>query len=84
MDFPKHFTMSIEHNPHKNYYQDIKQYLSDHECYKDVINSEDLKICIQNDELWVIHWYPHNPISFYAVLSYSLEKCLELANNVEK
>ncbi len=83
MQFPKNLSMSIDHNNHKNFYQNIETYFSNYDFFKDCISQEDLKICIEKDELWELQWYPNTPISFYKVISYSLERCLELANEIE-
>ncbi len=80
MKFPKHHTLSIEHNPHKSSYESIRQYLDTYEHLQGAISAEDLIICIERDELWHFQWYPHTPISFNVILSYSLERCIELAN----
>jgi hypothetical protein len=79
MKFPKHLNLSITHNPHKNYYQTVLQYLEDDDISKKSITKEDLCICIETDELWELQWYPSSPISFFKILSYSLQRCLELA-----
>ena len=80
MKLPKHHILSIEHNPHKSSYETVQQYLDNYDHLKALIIEEDLKICIESNELWQIQWYPFTPISFNVVISYSLERCLELIN----
>ena len=82
MKFPKHYTLSIEHNPHKSFYETVKRYIDDYEHLKEAITDEDLAICIERDELWSLQWYPITPISSYIIASYSLERCLELSNEI--
>lgn len=83
MKFPKHITLSIDHNNHKNYYQTINEYFKDNDFFLNCISEEDLKICLEKDELWEIQFYPHTPSSFHKVISYSLERCLDIANSIE-
>ena len=83
MDFPKHLTMNICKNNHKNYYESIEQYFESFDKFKDDISEEDLKICIDKDELWEFQWYPDTPMGFHKVISYSLERCLKLAKEIE-
>jgi hypothetical protein len=84
MKFPKHLTMSIHHNDHKNVYESILQFIERNEWLRECITKEDLIICIEKDELWEIQWYPTTPISFNKVMSFSLERCLELVNEIER
>lgn len=82
IEFPKHHILSINHNEHKSCYQTVGMYLDDNEMYKDCITPDDLKICIERNELWELRWYPITPISFYHICSYSLERCLEIAKGM--
>lgn len=82
MEFPKHMSLHISHNPHKEYYETVKQYLDNYEQFRDCISKEDLEICIKENELWELHWYPNTPIVFHKIHSYSLKRCLELAKNI--
>lgn len=79
MKFPKHVSLSIQHNPHKDSYESVLEYLESNDLFMEDLAEEDLVKCIERDELWSIQWYPITPISFYMVISYSLERCLELA-----
>lgn len=78
IDFPRHFTLNIEHNPHKSNYQTIEEYIENLDL-KDAITAEDLKKCKEMDSLWHFQWYPDTPIGFHVILAYSLERCLELS-----
>lgn len=82
-EFPSHLTLTIEHNNHKNTYSSIQQYLNDNDILKECILFEDLEICIRLDELWELRWYPSTPIGFHHIISYSLERCLELAKEIK-
>ncbi len=79
MKLPKHYTLSIEHNPHKICYETVEKYIDHYEHLQEAISQEDLKICKERDELWQLQWYPDTPIGFHVILSYSLQRCLELS-----
>lgn len=80
MKLPKHYILSIEHNPHKSFYQTVEEYIYNFDRFKSCITEEDFVICVDRDELWYIQWYPNTPISFNLVISYSLERCIEIIN----
>ena len=84
MKLPKNINLIINHNEHKGYYKTLQQHFEDTPYLIEDISKEDYKKCLELDELWVIHWYPITPISFHRVCSYSLEKCIELALEIEK
>ena len=82
--FPAHkCTLYLEHNPNKNVYESVEEYLINNEDY---IGKNNLKVqeCIESNELWVLHWYPETPIGFHVVIGKSLNSCLEQAHNIEK
>lgn len=82
MKLPRHHSCSIEHNPHKAVYYNVLQHIEMCDHYKECVTPEDLAICIEKDEIWHFQWYPRTPISFELVISYSLERCLELAREI--
>jgi hypothetical protein len=84
MKFPKHIQMLIHHNDHHGSYESINDYLSNFEWMIECVSPEDLVKCNELNELWEIQWYPNTPISFHKVISYSFERCLELALNIER
>lgn len=74
---PTHISMSIEHNPHKVYYETIEQYLK----YEpsEWISEKDYQTCIENDELWELYWHPHTPVGSCTLYGYNLESLFEIA-----
>jgi len=77
-DFPKHLTLLIEHNPHKNYYQTSKEWFYDYHCCEQADKDEFSEI----DDFWKMQWYPNTPIGFHVVFGRTLEECLEKARKL--
>lgn len=61
--FPKHVALTIEHNPHRVFYQPLAEYLGpDEEAVRERFVSEDDEIrCFAMDELWELTWHPDTP-----------------------
>lgn len=76
MNLPEHYSCSIYHNEHKNYYQSVDQYLKENEKLIDCSYHE-IKEMIERDEIWEIQLYPLTPISFYKSFASTLEKAIE-------
>ena len=76
----------IEHNDHKNYFDTIKNYFrKEFTCFSEKdISIEEYEKCKELDELWAIRWYPYQTTSFKIVFASTLEKCLELVEEMEK
>lgn len=74
----KFYHFSLEHNPHKEYYVTVNQYIGRFDHMKEDIGSE-LSKCVEMDDLWTLQVYPITPISFYWFGASSLEKLLEIA-----
>lgn len=67
MKFPKHDAgMFITHNEHKNYYENIEEFIINNDI-KEFISEEDKQKCIDNNDIWEIQWYPNTPIGFYKI-----------------
>lgn len=79
MKLPKHMSLTIQHNEHKNCYVTIQHYFTHYPHLEDADLSEKNR-CIEQDSIWEIQWYPNTPIGFYHVFASTLEKALELAN----
>lgn len=80
--FPPHIYMIIEHNNHKNFYENIGKYLKEGPVERlPYLTDEEYKICIATDELWEIQWYPHNPISFHYICGPTFQSCLDKIKN---
>jgi hypothetical protein len=65
--FPRHLTLTLEHNPHKLCSQPLAEYLDDH--HRDVQFETDAERdrALAEDSLWVLQWYPDTPVGFLAV-----------------
>ena len=79
MKLPKHIALTIEHDPHKVYYETVEQYLdqgdlSDSDVW---ISEEDKQFCLENNTLWLVYWYPHTPVGYFNVYGSDLNKILE-------
>lgn len=83
MKLPLHLALTIEHNPHKVFYETVEQHLYEQDLSDDNvwIDPEDKKKCIETDNLWMIHWYPHTPIGYHIMYGSSLEQLLDHINN---
>lgn len=77
MKFPKNIAMTIDRNEHEICYQSVESYCSDNDVE---ISTEELQQAIKTNELWIIRWYPTNPVGFHQVAASTLEKAVELAN----
>lgn len=62
-------SVTIECNPHKDYYQTVKEYLDDF----DQDASEQIDVDEKIDSLFVMQAYPLTPIGFYKVYSNDLD-----------
>jgi hypothetical protein len=85
MNFPKHKCgLHLTHNEHKDYYENINEYLKDDLYDEDYfISTEDKQKCIDTDEIWILQWYPDTPVGFYRVCGSTLEIVLKKALEIE-
>lgn len=80
MNLPKHDGgLSIEHNQHKNYYQPIREYITDNDLAEDFESPGAMEDAIRADSLWVMQWYPDTPVGFICVAAATLEDVLRMA-----
>ncbi len=71
-------SFSIESNPHKQYCMSIQDYINDYNIKVDnFINQEEMELCIQNDFIWEIRWYPDTHVCFCIIFCYNLENGLK-------
>lgn len=82
--FPRHEgSLMLEHNPNKDSYQTVGQYLEhlgdqfQHQ-WKD---EEAEQRAIEINELWTLDWCPDTPVGSCAVAASTLEELLELAKD---
>lgn len=86
INWPKHINLLLEHNPHSTlYYSTVSDYLSgpDSPDPSEWISDEQRKKAIEKDELWVLTWYPSNPVGFYTMMACDLGALLQAANEVD-
>ena len=82
MKFPPHkASMTITHNQHKDYYQDITKYIQEEERenHFNWPNDKERELAIATNEIWEVHWYPKTPIGFHCVVAATFDKALEFA-----
>lgn len=80
---PQHIALTIEFNPHLVYYMNAEEYIKelfDNKIIPDFISDEDKTICIKNNVLISVFWYPTTPIGHCQVVGSSLEKILSYIN----
>lgn len=82
MNLPQHKCgLTLEHNDHRNTYDEVGQYIVDRDLvFKD---DEARNRAIATDEIWVLHWYPDTPVGFYEVAAPTLDELLTFASEVE-
>lgn len=69
-------TVEIHYNPHKYYYDSIKEYIGD-----DIGDVEEdvLKEMIEKDTLIRLQFYPHSSVGFYLIHHYDIDKAIDKA-----
>lgn len=68
----------IEHNSHKTDYKSFSEEVKDLNLdADDFISEEDMHKCIDDDNAWMVHWYPDTPVGFFRVYGSSLEAILD-------
>lgn len=78
LTLPPHLSCTIEHNPHKVYYQSVLEYVENTKVH--FVDAATLSRCIKEDELWTVHWCPTTPVGSYEVGAPTLEEALKAAN----
>lgn len=79
--FPAHKAgLSLEHNQHKNAYENAEQWIADNE-WCDWESEESKQKAIDTNEIWTLQWYPDTPVGFYAVAAPTLDDLLRIANS---
>jgi hypothetical protein len=85
MNLPRHTCgLYLEHNPHKDSYLTVLEYLADRADAFDFPNEGERQKAINTDELWTLHWYPDTPVGFLSVAAATLDELLRYAGEVGK
>lgn len=74
---PHKASLTITHNPHRDYYQTVEEYLCQREASPDAITGYDEMI--RTNELWELQVYPETPVGFYALFGPTLASVIMLA-----
>jgi hypothetical protein len=80
----QHISFTLEHNPHKGYYDSVEDYLDFREFDDEEILPEDKEEAIRTDELWTLQWYPRTPVVFYVMVSSTYEKLMQRVDEFMK
>ena len=76
MIFPKHHSLEISHNYHKQCYEKIEVYLKRH-YLEDTLSFHDYNKCIELDEIWECRLFTHSPIGYIHIVVPTWERLLE-------
>jgi len=69
--------MYLSHNRHRDYYETARTaIISGTYDLENFIDPEDHQLCIKNDEVWELQWYPNTPVGSFIICGSSLEKVL--------
>lgn len=82
-DFPKHVSLSLEHNPHRLYYENVAQYLQQALNPPDFPDEHERLACIDTNELWVLQWWPNNPVGHHKIAASTMLRVLQEAKEQE-
>ncbi len=73
-------SVTIEHNPHKDYYSTVVDYIRGDA--KQEVDEVVLAKMIDLDTIIAITFYPDTPVGFYTVLHYDLNLAVKEALNI--
>lgn len=81
MDYlPRHkYGLYLIHNEHKDVYETVESYY-DSQCF---VSQQEFEKAVEQDSVWVLHWYPDNPVSFFKIAAASLEAVIEAARQIK-
>ncbi len=64
--------LTIEHNPHKTFYDTVKEYTSS-PGFEDLwVSDIECQRAIETDELWCLTWYPDSPVGHCTIFGATL------------
>ena len=82
MQFPKHISLELSHNDHKNVYYTVQDVVDDQPDYfgaSNWVSPEQLNKAIAADDMWTLHWYPETPVGFCVLHAADLDVLLAAA-----
>lgn len=80
---PHEASLTLTHNEHKDMYQPVEEWISEHEDNNtfDWVSVESRRLAIETNSVWVLHWYPTSPVGFCAFAAHDLNLLLERVNS---
>jgi hypothetical protein len=82
---PKHeISLNIEHNPHKTYYEKLADYIRQVSLDEpdDWTYEGEKEKAIENDEIWILTYFPDTPVGHIKVAASNLSNLLKWAAEV--
>lgn len=83
INFPKHHSLFLIHNEHKNYYETVEQYVDYRDNEDFWVNDHQKQKSLETQELWELQWYPKTPVGFYKLMGADLDVVLQAALDLE-
>ncbi len=80
-------SLHVSYNPHKDFYQNVKDYFKDHcrhcdETEEDMIKyfntKDDYLLCLDENILWEVIWYKRTPVSHCKAFGSSLKNVISM------
>jgi predicted anti-sigma-YlaC factor YlaD len=60
--------LHLTHNEHRDVYETVAEFYE----ADDFVSPEEWRKAIEEDSVWVLHWYPDTPVGFYRVCASTL------------
>lgn len=77
--FPAHKCgLHLSHNEHKDFYETVEQFYE----HKDFVSVYEWNKAVNEDSVWILHWYPNTPIGFIRICASSLEAIKEALKQI--
>lgn len=82
--FPRHeASLTLTHNPHRDYYETVEQYSENPWMEESWIDGEKDK-AIATKEIWTLQWYPDTPVGSYHIAGSTLDVVLKRAKEIQE
>ena len=82
MKWPRHLSLSLHHNDHRNVYERVEERYEDKK-FGDWdftwVSEEQKAKAIETQDVWELHWYPDTPIGSCSLLACDLDVLLAAA-----